>query len=61
MLGYYYVHRSPKGLGQENPTEDGSTYLPCLWFVAAEDLIGSQQIQLAMALLKHVDTGKPPG
>lgn len=41
--------------------ESASTHSPRLGLVAAEDLIGSKQIQLAMALLKHVDTRKPPG
>ena len=34
---------------------------PGLGLVAVEDLIGSEEIQFAVALLKHVDTGKPPG
>lgn len=46
---------------QGRPAEHASTYPPRLWFVAAEDLIGSQQIQLAMALLEHVDPRKSPG
>lgn len=36
-------------------------YQPRLRLVAVEDLIGPEEIQLAVALFKHVDTRKPPG
>lgn len=34
---------------------------PGLWLVAAEDLVGSEEVQLAVALLKHIHAGQPPG
>jgi hypothetical protein len=55
------VLENPKGPMKEKGLLRRPAYLPGLWFVAVEDLIGSKQVQLAMALLKHVDTRKPPG
>lgn len=33
--------------------------LPGLGAIAVEDLIGSEKVQFAMALLKHVDSRQP--
>lgn len=30
-------------------------FVPCLWLVGPQGLISTNQVQLAMTLLKHVD------
>lgn len=51
-------------LSKEGPHERDSGHVKCsprLRLIAVENLVCSEKIQLAMPLLKHVDSWKPAG